>query len=350
MAYLYGLLSQQDLYEKRVTEIGVDEVVASIQQTIDEHNKQLDALFSLFVKRTTQFQLRFRTSTAARLQPLDDNGRARPIQPSGQYDVAFPLHAAGTAWGADYRTGIKMTVGDAADATKTLIDADLRWMRDHLLAAMFVNGSWTFTDPMHGDLSVYGPASGDSTIYQVMAGADQMATDDHILGSAALDAAVFSTIKDELTEHPENAGDIIVLIPTASRSTVEGLTGFYPIADPNLRVGANTTELIGRLGASVPGQLFGYIDSCWCVEWRSFPSNYVVGVSTGGDPPLAMREEPEKELQGFNEVAERNDHPFYERQYLRIAGFGAWNRVGMVTMRTNSATYAVPTGYGSPMG
>jgi hypothetical protein len=62
-----------------------------------------------------------------------------------------------------------------------------------------------------------------------------------------------------------------------------------------------------------------------------------------------MREEPEAGLQGFKRVAQRNDHPFYEDQYLRIAGFGAYNRIAAVVYRIGNASYAIPSGFTSPM-
>ena len=55
-------------------------------------------------------------------------------------------------------------------------------------------------------------------------------------------------------------------------------------------------------------------------------------------------------VEGFKKVAERNDHPFYESQYLRSAGFGANNRVGALVMEVSDATYDVPTNYVSPLG
>ena len=85
------------------------------------------------------------------------------------------------------------------------------------------------------------------------------------------------------------------------------------------------------------------------MEWPSLPSDYTISVTTGGEKPIAMREDVEAELRGFKKVAERNDHPWYESQWLRRAGFGAWNRVGALVYRTNNATYAIPTNYSSPM-
>lgn len=352
MAILAGLLNQSDLSDQRVTTVGIRQVFDAIEQSVAEHNRQLNALMALFSTTTTEFQTRYELAGNTRNQPLDENGRARPIKPSGNYTVGFPIHDSGNAWGKNYKTSVKMTVGEVARITAMMLDGDSRWMRDHVLAALFFeNGTtpWPFTDPLHGSLSIYGLANGDTTTYQIMSGADSAATDDHVKGSATVTAAMFLDIHDELVEHPENQGEVVAFVPTASKATIEGLAGFYPVADPNLRSGSGVTELARSLNIATPGTLFGYLEGVWVFEWRSMPADYVIGTTVGGTPALAMRQEPEAELQGFNRVADRNDHPWYETQYLRSVGFGAFNRTGAIVYRTNNATYAIPTGYTSPM-
>lgn len=352
MAVLLGLLTQADLAAQRVTTVGIRQVFDAIDQSFAEHNRQLNALLALFAQRTTEFQIQYELAGATRNQPLDANGRARPIKTSGSYTVAFPIQDSGNAWGKNFKTSVKMTVGEVARITEMIMDGDSRWMRDHILAALFYENSttpWSFTDPAHGTLLIYGLANGDSVTYQIMSGADSAATDDHVLGVASLAASTFLTIHDELVEHPENGDQVVVFVPTASKAATEALTGFYPIADPNLRSGSGVTELARTLDIALPGEVFGYIEGCWCVEWRAMPANYLIGTTVGGTPALALREEPEPELQGFNRVADRNDHPWYETQYARYAGFGGFNRVGAVVVRTNNATYAIPTNYTSPM-
>ena len=352
MAVLLGLLNQADLYATRVTTLGIQVVQRSIDESVAEHNRQLDALMNLFVTRRTDPQTRYLAAGATRLQPLDENGRARPIKPGGYATVGFPLHDAGIAWGRNYRTSVKMTVQEVGRIVAMMQDADSRWMRDHLLAALFFENSttpWSFTDPQFGAISIYGLANGDTQTYEILSGADAAATDDHVKGAAALTEAVLQDIHDELVEHPENGPEIIAFIPTASRATVEALTNFYPITDPNLTSGVAVTQFTAALGVSVPGELIGYCAGCKIVVWPGMPADYALGIAAGGEAPLALREEPEAELQGFKKVADRNDHPWYEQQYLRVAGFGAWNRVGAIVVRTNNGTYAIPTGYGSPM-
>lgn len=356
---MYGFQNLAHVFDRRVEEVGVMQVYDAIQNTITEHNRQINALISLFVERTTEFKRRYRTPSASRLQPLDENGRARPISPAGYYDVSWPLQAAGTATGFNDISRIKMTVSDANLLTAQMLGADFRWMRDHILAALFYDDGgddigWTYTDPNDevGALNIVGLAAGGSQVYNILAGADSGATDDHLLAQAAGIADVsnpFPSIYQDLVEHPDNSGEVISIIPTNLKSSVENLATFYPTTDANLRSGSGVTELVGNLGVEVPGQIIGYVDKNWIVEWRSMPSNYVVSVTTGGPRALRMREHPEAELQGFRLVGTRDDHPFQESQWRRIAGFGAWNRVGAVVTRVGNASYAVPTNYDSPM-
>jgi hypothetical protein len=154
---------------------------------------------------------------------------------------------------------------------------------------------------------------------------------------------------EELLEHPENGGEVVILVPTANKAAVEGLAAFYERDSPNLTVGTGTTRLTGNLASPVPGDVFGYHSSgAWLVHWRALPDNYLIGVTTEGEKPLAMRQHAEPELQGFNLVANRDDHPWYERQWARFAGFGAWNRVGAVVQEVGDASYDIPTNYNTP--
>ncbi|MBX3012345.1 MAG: hypothetical protein KF832_12595 [Caldilineaceae bacterium] len=350
---LYGFVDLQDALAELVTKRGITVINAAIDRTLAEHNRQMTTLLALFATTTTDFKRRYKTPVAARLQPVDEHGRARPIRTAGFYDIAFPMQRGGTAWGTTYETSLKETVGDVNNRMNTLLTADARWLRDHILAALFVNSSWTFADEEHGSLTIKGLANNDSDTYLIQDGADAGATDNHYLAQAnAIDNSndPFGTIHDELMEHPENSGDVIAFVPTNLKASVKGLTGFYPVSDDNIRYGANVSTLQSSLGAAIPGTVFGYHDDgVWLVEWKAMPSSYIAAVATEGDRPLAMRQDTTSELQGFNRVGDRNDHPYYEAQYLRKAGFGGQNRVGALVYRIGNGSYAVPTGYASPM-
>ncbi len=350
---LYGFHQIKDL-GLRVSG-NVDMVNNAINASVEEHNRELDALNGMFVFRTTAYTESYAQGGVARLQPLDQNGRALPIKSFGSYNIAYPIQMAGQAWGANYVTREKMTAADAMRNTAMMLDSDSRWMRDHILAALFSNVDWLFTDSMKStaDLIIKPLANGATTQYQIQAGQDGGLTDTHQYAQAAAisDAAnPFPTLYQELMEHPENSGDVVVLIPTGLKASVQALASFHPIADPNVQLGSGQDVLTGSIGVASPGKLIGYEDSgCWIVEWKGLPANYGIAVTTAGEKVLAQREDEEASLQGFKKVAERNDHPFYESQWLRRAGFGARNRVGAVAFRIGNATYAVPTGYQSPM-
>lgn len=350
---LYGFMNLKDLMAARVTGTNLEAVNTAIALSVAEHNRQMDALLALFVERTTEYTRRYAQVGAVRLQPLDENGRARPVKPAGYYDVAWPIQMAGAAWGADYVTREKMTVADAERITAMMLEADFRWMRDHILAALFDDDTWTFADPFYGNLTIQPLANGDTVTYQIFGGADTVATDDHQYAQANAIADTddpFPALYTEITEHPENSGDVISLIPSNVSAAVQGLDAFRPASDPNIREGSGSDVLVGNLGAAVPGTVIGYHTSKqWLVEWPSLPSGYGITLMTGGTRALRMREDPETSLQGYNLVATRNDHPFYESQYLRRAGFGGWNRVGAVAWRIGNGTYAEPSGYDNPI-
>lgn len=350
---LYGFMALKDVFAERVEDVGVQVVNAAIDATVAEHNQQMANLTALFVQPTQQYKVRYKTPGAASLQPLDENGRARPVKTAGYYDIAFPLQMAGIAWGQNYIASQKMTVEDANNTMATLITADRRWMRDRILAALFTNTNYTFSDPEHGDLTIKPLANGDTDTYLIQAGTDMGTTDTHYLAQAGAIADAsdpFEAIYSDLTEHPENSGDVVVFVPTTNKAAVEALSAFYPVADPNLRMGAAATVVAGTLNVQMPGTLFGYHESgVWLAEWKGLPSNYLVGTMTDGPRPIAMREEPQASLRGYRRVADRVDYPFFESQYLRIAGFGVQNRVGALVYRVGNGAYAIPTNYTAPL-
>lgn len=353
LSNLYGFMQLADLARERVTVVGDDVIANAIEQSRLEYERQIATTLGIFAMPTTLEQARFQSVTARRLQPLDENGRARPTKPAGYYSTAFPIQMAGDAWGANWVTRAKMTVEEAARITSGLFIADTIWLRDHIFAALFASATWTFADPFRGDLTVQPLANGDTVTYQLMTGASVAATDTHQLAQAAAIADAtnpYPTIYTELSEHPENSGQVVAFIPTNQKATTEALATFHPLRDANIQPGSGSDVLVGTLDVAVPGTLIGYEDSgVFIVEWPSLPDNYIVATTTGGDKALAMREDPEPELRGFRQVGTRDDHPYWESQWARRAGFGTWNRVGALVYRIGNASYAVPTGYDSPL-
>jgi hypothetical protein len=359
-ALLYGFLSLKDLAAQRVTTVGVSIVGTAIAQSLEEHNRQIAALQGLFVEPTTDYQVSFKSTVASRLQPLDEGGRARPIKGPALYTAAYPLQMAGSAWGADWVTRQKMSVQEVNDQLSTIFEADMRWVRDHILGGLFQNVDWTFTDDVYGSLTVKPLANADSVTYPILPGADAGTTDNHYLATASAIADAtdpFPAMLLELQEHPGNGRPFIALVPTNLMSAVTALSLYIPIPVPEVAPPTTATQITGTLNVPTPGVLRGLHKSgIWIVEWASLPDNYIVGVAAGAaEKPLRVRQDEEPELQGLIPVdihgngITRTNWPWQESQYVRREGYGAWNRIAALVQRFGSGSYAIPTGYAAPM-
>jgi hypothetical protein len=357
---LPGFIALQDILDQRVTDDLIPQINTAFEQSIAVHNQMTDQMLNLFVRRTTDFKIRYTSPVAASLQPLDEAGRARPMKMAGFYDVAFPLFKAGIAWGMTREARIKATVRELNDRLALMFSADKKWLRMQILSRLFVNTNYTFGDPEFGNLTVLPLANGDSQVYLVRDGSDlgessvqHFRAQTAAIGDETVTAGVenpFPVIEEALTRRVENDGEVVVLAASNLETSIRGLTNFIEVADPDITQGITQDRLTGSLGTSVPGEVIGKSDRCWISIWDSLPSNYMIGLSTGGDRPLAMREHPEAELRGFQSVADRVDHPYFERHYERHAGFGAWNRVGALIYQVSGGdtTYDIPTGYTQP--
>lgn len=346
----YGFEQFSNVMSDRVVTIGLTVVEDAITQSMEEHDRQIDDLTAAMVEKTTDFQVNFLSPVVTRNQPLDEHGDPLPIRAAGHYTVAMPILDSGNAFGFDWQTGIKMTVQEINNNVLAIQQGDVRWMMDHILMAWFQKDPYTWVDPVYGNLTINGLANGDTAKYYVELGADDVATDNHLLAqAAAIDSShnPFPVIWKELDEHPENGyGEIVAMIPSNLRDAVMALPTFRPVPDANLKFADTITTLQQTLGIRVPGRLIGYDEGrVWIVEWKRLPDNYIVAFSTNATSPIRMREDKVPELQGWVEMPQSTDFPYTKRRWLRKAGFAGWNRVGALAYLIGNGTYSVPTGY-----
>lgn len=350
---LYGFTNfSPDVLGTRLINMDVPVVNAAIDASLAQHTRELNLLTSLFVTPVTSPSERHLSVGADMLQPLDEYGRALPVKGGVHQDVAYPLQKAGTALGLTYEARAKLTVQELNNIVSGRTTADARWMRYHIMAALFAKNGWNFTDPKYGALSIKGLADGDSDTYLIQDGVEVGATSQHYLAQAnPIDDAnnPFASDYELLMSHPENSGQAVALVAHDLIASVQNLADFKPVVDSNIRNGIGESVLVGNVGVSHPGTLIGYVNQTFIVDWRGIPSGNILTVATGGDRALGFRQDDTPALQGFIRAAERNDHPYYETQYLRIAGFGARNRVNALVRRIGNAAYAIPTGFESPM-
>jgi hypothetical protein len=360
---LYGFTEIKDLYAARVITIDVQTLQTAISEAARYSTEQLNALLSGLVQRTTQHQYRYQLPGAGTLQPLDEKGNPLPIIPGGVYDVAFPLLRAGTAWGTDRVSRAKMTVADAARYTLDALLKDVDWNIRHILAALFTNVTYTYTDPAFGALTVQPLANADATTLYVRTDGST-ATDTHFFAQAAgiADATdPFTGLYTALAHHPGNSGPFVAYIATDLVATTMALSGFAEVSDPDV-VYSNTNPVLGtnvvNLNNNQYGEgsmlgigtrVLGKVDGMWIVEWSRLPSGYIFAHATGANDIVAMREEPEAELQGFFPEYFSPDGNLQETRMLRMAGYGIQNRIGAAITRIGNASYAVPTGFLAPL-
>ena len=142
----YGFVGLESLAAERVNTVGVQVIWDAINQTAAEWNRWSNALMSSWVERTTIAKERRKLPGSGTLQPMDEWGNPLPTQQAGYYDVAYPIQGGATAWGDNRISRSLMTVEEANRQTIEALRMDQDWMRRHLLASVFDNVAWTYTD------------------------------------------------------------------------------------------------------------------------------------------------------------------------------------------------------------
>lgn len=346
----YGFVGLSELMAQRVADGNVEQVWKAIQDSAVEWSRQSTGLLSSLVERTTKYKARIYLQGNGTLQPLDDNGSPLPVQPGSYYDVAYPIQGGGTAWGSNRVSRALMTVDEANRNTVDALARDADWMRRHILAALFDNATWVFSDPKNGSLTIQPLANGDTVEYLRTGGS--AAVDTHQLAQAAAisdSADPFDDIYDELMEHPSNSGPVVTYVPTNLTASIEALTAFIPVSDPEIIKGIGSDRLAAPIDRGFGDEVLGRVDRNWIVEWRALPSNYMLAHAQGAGPVLAMREYEAPEIQGFFTERDAGDGNLQSVKMIRYAGFGVKNRVAAVVYRVGNGSYAIPPGYDAPL-
>lgn len=350
----YGFIGLEHLMSQRVSQVGVAQINQAVQDTFAEYNRQATQLMAAIAQRTVLAKERYRLAGVSTLQPLDEYGNPLPVKEGGYYDVAYPIQGGGTAWGKNRVSRAMITVAEENENAINAMRADADWLVRHALAALFTNTTYTFGDPLLGDLTIQPLANADSVTYLTKGGA--VATDNHYAAQAGAVADVtnpFPAIADDLTEHPANGNTVVSYIPTNIKSAVMGLAEFINAPDPNVNPGANVATLTnnGAAALRMGDQVLGYLKTSkvWIVEWKKLPSDYIVSIAPDGPPVLAMREYDAPELGGFFPEFHNVDGNSQVNRMIRYAGFGTRNRIGAHIQRVGNGSYAIPTGYSAPL-
>jgi len=360
MTTTFGFYDLQSLFNSRVSEVGVGRIMTAVAESAAEYSRVAQGIVADWAEATEIAKEQIDLPGDGTLQPLDEHGNPLPVQPSGSYDVAYPIYGAGTAWGDTRISRELMTVEEANKATDDATQRDSDWVIRNMLAAVFTNTTRAYVDKVGsngskglGSITVQPLANSDTVVYS-RKGNTAPAVDEHYLAQAAAIADAtnpYPVIDAELSEHPSNGNRrILCYVPSDLLATTMALTSFVDVDDPDIMAGV-ATDRVTNVPAVGPGdRVVGKIRStkCWIIEWSGLPAGYIVA-KVEGKPFLKMREYPSPALKGFFPEFADKDGNHKETRFLRYAGFGVSDRVAALVYRIGNGAYAIPTGYTAPL-
>lgn len=347
-----GFIDLVDLFPNDRVVDQEEAVDDAVRISAEIHSQQMDAMLSTLVQEPAKVKENVEIMAVTELQPLDGEfDRPKPAGSLYKYEAGYPLYRAGHAWGTGRESRVKMTVSQANKFTLQALTADARWIMRHIKHALFYDTNWTFPDREWGDLPIVALANSDTQEYVLRTGLT--ATDNHYLAQAAGIADItnpFPTIREELLEHPENGGDVIVYVATNLVASITALAGFREVVNPAIIPGSATDTFAYLPEPPFGDRVVGMVDDCWIVEWTSLPNNYMIAHCESFEPPLAWRQEQYPELRGlFREFYTEGGGVMQLNGFIRYSGFSVRQRTGFVVMLIGAGAYTPPTGYTTPI-
>lgn len=347
----YGFVDYEHSTNEAITTIGEQAIYDAVIESARFHSEQIQKILSGLVTVSTVWQELVKIPSEADLQPVSDLTQPDPIRFLGQYSQGYPIQKAGIAFGLDRVSKHTMTVGDANRQTLQMLKADAKWMKRHILGALFTKDSYTFTDKVHGALTVQPLANGDTVKYQKKNGAYETAN--HYLGYAnAIDDGAdnpFPAIHTLLTAYDSaNGKPIITYIHDDQMASIKALATFVAVPDTAI-IQSISSDTLNTSQIPDPGigeEIIGRADGHWICRCAAIPSGYMLSCVVGMEMPVVQqRNMPVPALQGLFEEQANVDGNLSKLSLIRYAGFGVKNRIGAVCTKIGNGTYSAPSDY-----
>jgi hypothetical protein len=336
----WGFYKLEDMYDRLVTDIDSTIVDTAVMQSAMAYARDLDAMRNALVTRTTARDGYFELPTSGEPQPASENGTPRPTQGYRRINQGYPFYRAMDSFGFNQEAYAKLTVGDMDKEVLRMQSKFARWNMRRMLAAIFTNVSWTFTEEGRSNVTVRGLATtSDGAIYTGQANA---------IGNASGDNP-FEANSAILRGHAANTGVIVHYIGTGLVTSTKALADFYPY-NPNGGL-VNYGDGVDLAADSVArylgfgNEVVGVVGDGVVVSAARMPANYVLSVVRGFDPLLVMREEPQAALQGLRVTPFQVDSNFRKWDFYEKVGYAVNNPIGAAVREISDASYDIPTGY-----
>lgn len=352
----YGFHNLQDVFSENISNVTVETLNAAILQSAQFYANELDNLMMGLVGELegNSAKVRVKVGIGGELQPGSQNGVPIPIRKFNAYEQGWPFMRGMDSFGFNEESYAKTTVAGMNELMVTVQRRDAAWNIRRILAAMFGETTWTYTDDddQVGALSIKGFANGDTDVYMGVNG--DFAVDDHY--GAQVNAIAtgadnpYPAIYEELYEHPTNMEPFIAMIPSGLTATTKALSSFNinPGLNPFVSYGDNVTlatmDVERYLGFGT--RVLGEADGMVIVESRRLPAGYIVYYAAGNPVPiLKRRQEPEPSLQGLRMAMYKPNTNFTQWDFYRKAGYAVNDRVGGGVYQIGNGTYQIPANY-----
>ena len=360
MSGIYGALNMSDTERAYVNQLGQQLVFEMVNQLLAEYNAEVSRQIACFVAETTEtFQERYLLAGGGKLQQLGTMAPAAAVKRYGYFDVAYPLRGWGAQLAGARVPMAYMTIKELDAHLDTIMIQDLNTIRHRILVALLEDTNLEWTDPIHGALTIRRLANTDGTLFPPLPGTESEADDQHywetVTSYAVSDCSDTQNpavdLRDEIVEHfggrGSNERNFVVFHNEDMTPEFEALTGYDPVPDQFIRVGADTDIPVGW--PIIPGRIHGRLKGCWLSEWAWVPATYALGLLLEVPPPLIMRVDPADTglTPGLQLVATNAQYPMTGAHYEHRFGFGVGNRLSAAVMEISggNGSYAPPAAY-----
>lgn len=359
MSDLAGILNISDSERAFVNTVGQQIVFDACNRLLAEYNEEVNLSIGVFIERETEkFKMRYLLPGGGKLQRMGRQAPAGAVKRHGYYDVAFPLRQWGAELAGDRVDMAYLSIAELQAHLDSIMIKDLNTLRWRILTSIFEDTNLTFTDPIHGALTVTRLANTDGTSYPPVLGSESEADDDHYIDAGYAVAAIAAannpvpTLRDEIAEHFGGIGshgrNFVYFHAADQTDYLAAIAGYVALTDQYVVAASTTAEAFGY--PNVPGRVHGRGWGAWLVEWDGWiPDTYGLMVLQEVGAPLFKRVDPADTGlgRGLQLVATDYNHPMQRASYEHRYGLGCGNRLSAACIMIAGANggYTPPTAY-----